>query len=113
MNIQDLILQNRLSSNSVILPACHYTQQIAITLRLNMYLCEEPSVPELRYAIATRHSMRRRVSVHTRAVVDFNFGAAPVNSESSTVHLMVENEGDVATEWYVHTNPHSQAFSYP
>lgn len=56
---------------------------------------------ELRYAIATRHSMRRRVPVHTRSVADFNFGAAPVGSESSTVHLMVENTGDVTTEWLV------------
>ncbi len=75
--------------------------RIIVFNRLNSYLMEEPSVSELRYAIATRHSMRRRVPVHTRAVADFNFGAAPVNSESGVIHLMVENAGDVATEWLV------------
>ena len=67
--------------------------------RINHHLCEEPSSAELRYAIATRHSMRHRVPVHTRAIVDFDFGAATVNSESSTIHLMLENKGDVPAEW--------------
>ena len=68
-------------------------------IRISTHLCEEPSGAELRYAIATRHSMRRRIPVHTRAIVDFDFGAAPMNSESSTIHLMLENKGDVPTEW--------------
>ena len=68
--------------------------------RINRYLCEEPSSAELRYAIATRHSTRRRVPVHTRAIVDFDFGTATVNSESSTIHLMLENKGEVPTEWW-------------
>ena len=67
--------------------------------RINQYLCKEPSSAELRYAIATRHSMRRRVPVHTRAIVNFDFGAATVGSESSIIHLMLENKGDVPTEW--------------
>lgn len=67
--------------------------------RLNKHLQEEPLGPELRYAIATRHSMRRRVPVHTRAFVDFDFGASPVHSGSSVVHLMLENTGDVPAEW--------------
>ena len=67
--------------------------------RVNHYLCEEPSSAELRYAIATRHSMRRRVPVRTRAVVDFDFGAATVGSASSAIYLMLENKGDVPTEW--------------
>ena len=62
-------------------------------------MCDEPSAGELRYAIATRHSMKRRVPVRTRAIVNFDFGAAPVNSESSMVHMMLENKGGVPTEW--------------
>ena len=71
----------------------------ALSLRLNGYLGEEPSSSELRYAIATRHSMRHRVPVHTRAIVDFDFGAAPLDSDSSTVHLTLKNQGDVPTDW--------------
>ena len=73
----------------------------SLLIRLNRHLHEEPSGSELRYAIATRHSMRRRVPVHTRAIVDFNFGAAPVHSGSSVVHFMLENVGDVPAEWWV------------
>ncbi len=89
---------------------------MCLHISLNSYLREEPSVSELRYAIATRHSMRRRVPVHTRAVADFNFGAAPVGSESSVVHLMLENTGAVTTQWFVKqilsimATPSSQGF---
>ena len=33
--------------------------------------------------------------------MDFNFGAAPVHSGSSVVHLVLENGGDVPAEWWV------------
>ena len=69
--------------------------------RINLNLRDQPSIAELRYAIATRHSMRRRVPVRTRAVVDFDFGAAPLNAGSSVVHIMMENKGQVPAEWYV------------
>ena len=82
-----------------ILDTCTMQCIYAPFIRINTHLCEEPSGAELRYAIATRHSMRRRIPVHTRAIVDFDFGAAPMNSESSTIHLMLENKGDVPTEW--------------
>lgn len=66
---------------------------------LNGHLKEEPHPSELRYAIATRHSMRRRVSIHTRAIEEFNFGAAPLDSGCSVVHLVLENRGRVESQW--------------
>jgi hypothetical protein len=67
--------------------------------RLIHCLNDEPSVQELRYAIATRHSTRRRVEVKTRASVDFNFGITPIGSKPSTVHLMLLNDGPSPTDW--------------
>ena len=46
-------------------------------------------------------SHRRRITVHTRAILDFNFSAAPLGSEPCTVTLMFENTGTVATDWWV------------
>ncbi|KAK7113832.1 cilia- and flagella-associated protein 65-like isoform X2 [Littorina saxatilis] len=66
---------------------------------LNECLDSDPSAEELMYNTATRHSHRRRISVYTRAVLDFNFSAAPLGSEPCTVSLMFENTGTVATEW--------------
>ena len=67
--------------------------------RLNSHLQEEPCSSELRYAIGTRHSMRRRVSVHTHSIEDFQFGAAPLDSGCSVVHLVLENRGKVDSQW--------------
>ena len=44
-------------------------------------------------------SYTRKAPVMTRAVLDFNFSAAPVNSDPCVVQLMFENTGAVATEW--------------
>ncbi|XP_077997157.1 cilia- and flagella-associated protein 65-like [Glandiceps talaboti] len=66
---------------------------------LNVCLDADPSSEELMYSVITRHSTRRRPPVYTRAILDFNFGAAPVNSEECVVHLMIENTGAVSTEW--------------
>lgn len=39
--------------------------------------------------------------MYTRAVMDFNFGAAPTGSEPSFVYLNLQNTGSVPAEWYV------------
>ena len=44
-------------------------------------------------------STRRRVPVNTRAIMDFNFGAAPVGGDSCEVHLNLQNTGSVPAEW--------------
>jgi len=44
-------------------------------------------------------STRRRPPVFTRAILDCNFGAAPVDSEPCYVTLHVENTGTVESEW--------------
>lgn len=66
---------------------------------LNAYLDSDPSSEELMYNIATRHSLRKRPSMHTQAILDFNFSAAPVGSVPCTIHIMFENHGTVATDW--------------
>ncbi|KAL5489479.1 hypothetical protein EMCRGX_G018573 [Ephydatia muelleri] len=67
--------------------------------QLNTFLHDDPSSSELRYAIGTRHSMTRRVSVGTTAMVDFDFGAAPLEMGTSGFDLVLKNHGDVPTEW--------------
>ncbi|XP_069108657.1 cilia- and flagella-associated protein 65-like isoform X1 [Argopecten irradians] len=66
---------------------------------LNVSLDSDPSTEELRYSVATRHSHSRRPPVYTRAILDFNFSSAPLNSDPCIVNLMFENSGTVATEW--------------
>ncbi|KAL9957579.1 hypothetical protein ACROYT_G034498 [Oculina patagonica] len=71
---------------------------------LNECLESDPSPSELLYAAVTRHSTRRRVPVNTRAIMDFNFGAAPLGGDPCVVHLNLQNTGSVPSEW---------AFLYP
>lgn len=71
---------------------------------LNECLEADPSPSELLYAAVTRHSTRRRVPVNTRAIMDLNFGAAPLNGDPCVVHLNLQNTGTVPAEW---------AFLYP
>ncbi|KAK3591649.1 hypothetical protein CHS0354_040559 [Potamilus streckersoni] len=66
---------------------------------LNVCLDSDPSARELMYSVATRHSHQRRPPVYTRAIMDFNFSAAPLGSEPCIVNLMFENTGTVAVEW--------------
>ncbi|RXM95325.1 Coiled-coil domain-containing protein 108 [Acipenser ruthenus] len=67
---------------------------------LNAYLQRDPTPAELTYRVPTRHSIRRCPSVFTPVLLDFNFGAAPLGSEPSSVLLMFENNGTVPVEWY-------------
>ncbi|XP_041119870.1 cilia- and flagella-associated protein 65 isoform X1 [Polyodon spathula] len=66
---------------------------------LNAYLQRDPTPAELTYRVPTRHSIRRCPSVFTPVLLDFNFGAAPLGSEPSSVLLMFENNGTVPVEW--------------
>nr|XP_033800998.1 cilia- and flagella-associated protein 65 [Geotrypetes seraphini]XP_033800999.1 cilia- and flagella-associated protein 65 [Geotrypetes seraphini]XP_033801000.1 cilia- and flagella-associated protein 65 [Geotrypetes seraphini] len=66
---------------------------------LNLYFERDPTPAEMIYRVPTRHSIRRCPSVYTSAILDFNFGAAPVESESSIVSLMLENRGVVPATW--------------
>ncbi|XP_071101269.1 cilia- and flagella-associated protein 65-like isoform X1 [Haliotis cracherodii] len=66
---------------------------------MNVCLDSDPSAEELMYNVSTRHSHRRRPPVYTRAILDFNFSAAPLDSEPCVVNLMFENTGTVPTDW--------------
>ena len=50
-------------------------------------------------------STTRKVPILTHAVLDFNLGAAPLNSDShSTYYLLLANTGSVETQWYNYNN---------
>ncbi|XP_066544141.1 cilia- and flagella-associated protein 65 isoform X2 [Amia ocellicauda] len=66
---------------------------------LNSYLQRDPTPTELTYRVPTRHSLRRCPSVFTPVLLDFNFSAAPLGSEPSSVLLMFENKGTIPVEW--------------
>ena len=66
---------------------------------LNGLLSQAPSYEEMRYDIATRHSMKRRIPVLTRAVLDFNFCSAPLRAPDSEVLLLLENRTPVPVEF--------------
>ena len=67
--------------------------------KLNELLKEEPSYDEMRYDIATRHSMKRKIPVLTRAIVDFNMGSGPINSPDSEILLLLQNPSHVDVEY--------------
>lgn len=66
---------------------------------LNEHLRFSPCPTELTYRTPTRHSLYCTPSVFTKATVDFNFSAAPLNSDPSTFVLMLYNPGYVPVEW--------------
>ncbi|GAA6231328.1 coiled-coil domain-containing protein 108 [Lates japonicus] len=66
---------------------------------LNMHLLSSPSSAELTYGTPTRHSLRSCPSIFTKAVLDFNFSAAPVNSDPSAFVLMFHNPGSIPVDW--------------
>ncbi|KYO24080.1 coiled-coil domain-containing protein 108 isoform A [Alligator mississippiensis] len=66
---------------------------------LNQYLAREPTPVELTYSVPTRHSAHPVPPVHTPVLLDFDFGAAPLDSAPSMVILMLENQGTVPADW--------------
>ncbi|MFT7817925.1 coiled-coil domain-containing protein 108 [Arapaima gigas] len=68
---------------------------------LNAYLSRDPTLPELLYRTPTRHSLRRHPSIFTPVMLDFNFNAAPLGSDPSSVTLVLENVGSIPVKWCV------------
>ncbi|XP_035030976.2 cilia- and flagella-associated protein 65 [Hippoglossus stenolepis] len=66
---------------------------------LNMHLLSNTSSAELIYRTPTKHSLRSGPSTFTKAMLDFNFSAAPISSEPSTFRLMFHNPGSVPVDW--------------
>uniref|UniRef100_A0A3Q1HG52 Uncharacterized protein n=1 Tax=Anabas testudineus TaxID=64144 RepID=A0A3Q1HG52_ANATE len=66
---------------------------------LNKHLLSDPSSSELTYRTPTRHSLRSYPSIFTKTILDFNFSAAPLNSEPSTFVLMFHNSGSISVDW--------------
>nr|XP_025951513.1 cilia- and flagella-associated protein 65 [Dromaius novaehollandiae] len=66
---------------------------------LNEYLERDPTPRELTYRVPTRHSTCSIPPVYTPILLDFNFGAAPIDSEPTLVMLLMVNKGVVPVEW--------------
>ncbi|XP_061142312.1 cilia- and flagella-associated protein 65 [Syngnathus typhle] len=66
---------------------------------LNAQLLSMPSPVEHTYRNPRRHSMRTYPSILIKAMLDFNFGAAPLNSEPSTFAVAFHNPGSIPVEW--------------
>ncbi|XP_056292370.1 cilia- and flagella-associated protein 65 [Pseudoliparis swirei] len=63
---------------------------------LNEHILSNPSPAELTDKTPTRHSSP---SVFTKAMLDFNFSATPMNSEPSIFVLLFHNPGSIPVEW--------------
>ncbi|KAA0715982.1 Cilia- and flagella-associated protein 65 [Triplophysa tibetana] len=68
---------------------------------LNTCLRRDPRPSELLFRVPTRHSLRRCPALFTSAMMDFNFSAAPLSSEPSSILLMFKNTGSIPVEWSV------------
>ncbi|XP_026150303.1 cilia- and flagella-associated protein 65 isoform X2 [Mastacembelus armatus] len=66
---------------------------------LNKHLLCNPSSAELTYRTPTRHSLRSCPSIFTKTMLDFNFSAAPLNSDPSTFVLIFHNPGYIPVDW--------------
>nr|XP_009674405.1 PREDICTED: coiled-coil domain-containing protein 108 isoform X1 [Struthio camelus australis] len=66
---------------------------------LNEYLERDPTPRELTYRVPMRHSACSIPPVYTPILLDFNFGAAPIDSEPTVVMLLMVNKGVVPVEW--------------
>ncbi|KAJ8383584.1 hypothetical protein AAFF_G00216570 [Aldrovandia affinis] len=65
---------------------------------LNAYLRRDPTPPQLTCKVATQRSLQGSPSF-SPVLLDFNFSAAPLGSEPSSVLLMLENPGSIPVEW--------------
>ncbi|XP_073329268.1 cilia- and flagella-associated protein 65 [Pagrus major] len=66
---------------------------------LNKQLLSNPAPTELTYRTTTRHSLRSCPSIFTHAMLDFNFSAAPLNSDPSTFVLIFHNPCSIPVDW--------------
>ena len=78
--------------------SCHLFKSVNWTARFTL-IWNKSSPLSACYMFLFSH--KRRISVYTRAVLDFNFSAAPLDSEPCSVTLLFENTGTVATDWSV------------
>jgi hypothetical protein len=68
--------------------------------RMNYCLQQDPSPDELRYAVLTRHSITRQVPVLTRAILNFNFGAAPIGCDKKSIfYMLISNPSPIPAQW--------------
>ncbi|XP_061775397.1 cilia- and flagella-associated protein 65 [Nerophis ophidion] len=65
----------------------------------NEQLLSIPSPVEHTYTNPERHSMRTYPTILIKAMLDFNFSSAPLNSEPSTFVLVFHNPGCIPVEW--------------
>ncbi|XP_067299570.1 cilia- and flagella-associated protein 65 [Pseudorasbora parva] len=66
---------------------------------LNTYLRRDPSPSELTFRVPTRHSFRHCPPIFTSAMTDFNFSAAPLGFDPTSILLLFKNPGSIPVEW--------------
>nr|XP_057938965.1 cilia- and flagella-associated protein 65 [Doryrhamphus excisus] len=66
---------------------------------LNEQLLSIPSPVEHTYRTPVKHSMRTYPTILIKAMLDFNFSSAPLNSEASTFVLVFYNPGCIPVDW--------------
>uniref|UniRef100_A0A3P8SQ41 Si:ch1073-349o24.2 n=1 Tax=Amphiprion percula TaxID=161767 RepID=A0A3P8SQ41_AMPPE len=67
---------------------------------LNEHLLSNPSPAELTFRTPTRH-FHSSPSIFTKAILDFNFSSAPLNSDSSNCVLMFYNPGSIPVDTFL------------
>ncbi|XP_035460487.2 cilia- and flagella-associated protein 65 isoform X2 [Scophthalmus maximus] len=66
---------------------------------LNKHLLSNPSSAEPIHGTPAEHSLRSCPSTFTKAMLDFNFSAAPIHSDPSAFVLMFHNPGSILVDW--------------
>ncbi|XP_015251819.1 PREDICTED: coiled-coil domain-containing protein 108 [Cyprinodon variegatus] len=87
------------SSGSMARLSKQYLWKLFSLDNLNEHLLSMPSPAEVSYKIPTRHSLDNSPSIFSEVMLDFNFGAAPLNSDPSDFMLMFVNPGSIPAEW--------------
>ncbi len=89
-------LDSALCNNYPSITNFRYNEQFWGSLWIPLYLFSDPSGIDFSiYLLSTR----RRMPVHTRAVMDFNFGSAPHLSDHCQITINLKNTGSATAEW--------------
>ncbi|XP_057708820.1 cilia- and flagella-associated protein 65 isoform X2 [Corythoichthys intestinalis] len=78
-----------------------YVWELLSVDSLNAQLLSIPAPVEHTYRSPSQHSMRTYPTTLIKAMLDFNFSASPLNSETSTFTLVFYNPGSIPVEWTI------------
>lgn len=52
------------------------------------------------FVLSSVSSVQSNLSIFTETILDFNFSAAPLNSDPSTFVMMFHNPGSIPVDWW-------------